>query len=169
MLRIHKSIYNSEKNNYISKDIGFEGISFRRGVFETQSIQSAIISYRSGWGFICGRKSRPRGQGVPGEDGRDGIRHEIRLQLHAQVSRLSSSAPQGAGIRNSCESYLHTIIEGYRVYAELRMRERCFLLTAGDVFRDFEDARIYQSKEDVDYVVVGDAGNGFTYDRLKWL
>lgn len=46
-------------------------------------------------------------------------------------------------------------------------RERCFLLTAGDVFRDFEDAKICQSEEDVDYVVVGDAGNSFTFDRLN--
>jgi HAD superfamily hydrolase (TIGR01458 family) len=46
-------------------------------------------------------------------------------------------------------------------------RDRCFLLTAGDVFRDFEDAKIRVSEEDVDYVVVGDAGNGFTFERLN--
>jgi HAD superfamily hydrolase (TIGR01458 family) len=46
-------------------------------------------------------------------------------------------------------------------------RDRCFILTAGDVFRDFEDAKIRLSEEDVDYVVVGDAGNGFTFERLN--
>lgn len=46
-------------------------------------------------------------------------------------------------------------------------KERCFLLAAGDVFRDFEDARISISEDDVDYVVVGDAGNGFTFERLN--
>lgn len=46
-------------------------------------------------------------------------------------------------------------------------RERCFLLTAGDVFRDFEKAGIHVNDEDVDYVVVGDAGNDFTFGRLN--
>jgi HAD superfamily hydrolase (TIGR01458 family) len=52
-------------------------------------------------------------------------------------------------------------------YMKKSERERCFLLTAGDVFRDFEDAKIRTSEEDVDYVVVGDAGNGFTFERLN--
>jgi len=46
-------------------------------------------------------------------------------------------------------------------------KERCFLLTAGDVHRDFEDADICICEEDVDYVVIGDAGNSFTFDRLN--
>lgn len=46
-------------------------------------------------------------------------------------------------------------------------KERCFLLTAGDVHRDFEDADICICEEDVDYVVFGDAGNSFTFDRLN--
>jgi HAD superfamily hydrolase (TIGR01458 family) len=46
-------------------------------------------------------------------------------------------------------------------------RDRCFLLTAGDVHRDFEQAGICIAKEDVDYVVMGDAGESFTFERLN--
>ncbi len=46
-------------------------------------------------------------------------------------------------------------------------KESCFLLTSGDVSRDFEDVGIRISEGDVDFVVVGDAGNGFTFDRLN--
>ena len=46
-------------------------------------------------------------------------------------------------------------------------KERCFLLTTGDVHRDFEQAGICISDNDVDYVVMGDAGEGFTFDRLN--
>jgi len=46
-------------------------------------------------------------------------------------------------------------------------KERCFLLTTGDVHEDFEKAGITIAQDDVDYVVVGDAGNGFTFDRLN--
>lgn len=46
-------------------------------------------------------------------------------------------------------------------------KERCFLLTAGDVHRDFEDADICICEENVDYVVVGDAGDSFTFQRLN--
>ncbi|VVB71884.1 Glyceraldehyde 3-phosphate phosphatase [uncultured archaeon] len=46
-------------------------------------------------------------------------------------------------------------------------QKRCFLLTAGDVHKDFENAGITVAKEDVDCVVVGDAGNSFTFERLN--
>lgn len=46
-------------------------------------------------------------------------------------------------------------------------KERCFLLTAGDVHLDFENAGITIAENDVDFVVVGDAGNDFTFDRLN--
>ncbi len=46
-------------------------------------------------------------------------------------------------------------------------KDRCFLLTTGDVHRDFELAGITPSEEDVDYVVVGDAGSDFTFDRMN--
>jgi HAD superfamily hydrolase (TIGR01458 family) len=46
-------------------------------------------------------------------------------------------------------------------------KERCFLLTAGDVHEDFESAGITIAENDVDFVVVGDAGNSFTFERLN--
>jgi HAD superfamily hydrolase (TIGR01458 family) len=46
-------------------------------------------------------------------------------------------------------------------------KERCFLLTTGDVHRDFEQAGICISDQQADYVVLGDAGDGFTFDRLN--
>jgi HAD superfamily hydrolase (TIGR01458 family) len=46
-------------------------------------------------------------------------------------------------------------------------KERCFLLTTGDVHRDFEQAGICISDNYVDYVVMGDAGDSFTFDRLN--
>lgn len=70
---------------------------------------------------------------------------------------------------------------GYRIPADLivtspvaavaRMRERgqrrCFLLTTGDVREDFEQEGIAVAEEDVDVVIVGDAGENFTYDRMN--
>ena len=46
-------------------------------------------------------------------------------------------------------------------------KERCFLLSSGDVHRDFEDAGIRVSEDGGDYVVVGDAGSSFTFERLN--
>jgi len=46
-------------------------------------------------------------------------------------------------------------------------KERCFLLTAGDVHRDFEDAGIIVADSDVDFVVVGDAGDRFIFESLN--
>jgi HAD superfamily hydrolase (TIGR01458 family) len=52
-----------------------------------------------------------------------------------------------------------------------RMKElgkmRCYLLATGDVQRDFENAEISIAEEDVDFVVVGDAGRDFTFERLN--
>jgi len=46
-------------------------------------------------------------------------------------------------------------------------KKRCYLLTTGDVHRDFEENGITITDEDVDFVIVGDAGDVFTYDRLN--
>jgi len=46
-------------------------------------------------------------------------------------------------------------------------KDRCFLLTTGDVHRDFVQAGISVSEKDADYVVVGDAGPDFTFERLN--
>jgi ribonucleotide monophosphatase NagD (HAD superfamily) len=46
-------------------------------------------------------------------------------------------------------------------------KDRCFLLTMGDVHVDFEAAGITITDRDVDFVVLGDAGPQFTFDRLN--
>jgi HAD superfamily hydrolase (TIGR01458 family) len=46
-------------------------------------------------------------------------------------------------------------------------KDRCFLLTTGDVHSDFEAAGITIADTDVDFVVMGDAGPKFTFDRLN--
>jgi HAD superfamily hydrolase (TIGR01450 family) len=46
-------------------------------------------------------------------------------------------------------------------------KKRCYLLTTGDVQKDFEKAGIIVAKEDVDFVIVGDAGKDFTFERLN--
>jgi hypothetical protein len=45
--------------------------------------------------------------------------------------------------------------------------KRCFLITTPDLRAEFQEAGISIAGEDADYVVVGDAEDGFTYDRLK--
>ncbi len=46
-------------------------------------------------------------------------------------------------------------------------KTRCFLLTMGDVHRDFEDAGVTVAEADVDFVILGDAGPNFTFERLN--
>lgn len=46
-------------------------------------------------------------------------------------------------------------------------KERCFLLTAPEVRKDFEEAGVAFAEEGVERVVVGDAEADFTYDRLN--
>jgi len=46
-------------------------------------------------------------------------------------------------------------------------QKRCFLLTGGDVYRDFEIGGATIADYDVDYVVIGDAGEKFTFERLN--
>jgi HAD superfamily hydrolase (TIGR01458 family) len=46
-------------------------------------------------------------------------------------------------------------------------KERCFLLTTGDVHLDFEAAGMTIADKDVDYVVLGDAGPDFTFNSLN--
>jgi HAD superfamily hydrolase (TIGR01458 family) len=46
-------------------------------------------------------------------------------------------------------------------------KNRCFLLSIGDVHLEFENAGISLRSEDVDFVIVGDAGQNFTFDRLN--
>lgn len=46
-------------------------------------------------------------------------------------------------------------------------KTRCFLLTTGDVYRDFEDEEITLTDEKPDFVVVGDAGDNFSFENLN--
>jgi HAD superfamily hydrolase (TIGR01458 family) len=46
-------------------------------------------------------------------------------------------------------------------------KDRCFLLTMGDVHEDFEAAGINIAEKDVDFVVLGDAGPQFTFESLN--
>lgn len=46
-------------------------------------------------------------------------------------------------------------------------KESCFLVTTGNVHQDFTDAGIKVAEKDVDYVVIGDAGPDFTFERLN--
>jgi HAD superfamily hydrolase (TIGR01458 family) len=52
-------------------------------------------------------------------------------------------------------------------YMRTSNRRRCFLITTGDVHAEFEDAGVTLTDENADFVVVGDAGDAFTYDRLN--
>lgn len=46
-------------------------------------------------------------------------------------------------------------------------KDRCFLLTMGDVRTDFEAAGVTVAEKDVDFVIVGDAGPEFTFEGLN--
>lgn len=46
-------------------------------------------------------------------------------------------------------------------------KNRCFLLSTDDIRTDFEENGIVITGEDADYVVIGDAGENFTYDLLN--
>jgi HAD superfamily hydrolase (TIGR01458 family) len=52
-------------------------------------------------------------------------------------------------------------------YMRMSNRRRCFLITTGDVHAEFEEAGVTLTDENADFVVVGDAGDAFTYDRLN--
>jgi HAD superfamily hydrolase (TIGR01458 family) len=46
-------------------------------------------------------------------------------------------------------------------------KNHCYLLTTGDVYRDFEHAGICNTGSQVDFVIIGDAGDIITYDSLN--
>jgi HAD superfamily hydrolase (TIGR01458 family) len=52
-------------------------------------------------------------------------------------------------------------------YMKMSNRKRCFLMTTADVQADFEAAGVTLTDRNADFVVVGDAGDAFTYDRLN--
>lgn len=46
-------------------------------------------------------------------------------------------------------------------------KHQCYLLTTGDVYRDFEQECSFDNSTHVDFVIIGDAGDKLTYDRLN--
>ncbi|MBN2251466.1 MAG: TIGR01458 family HAD-type hydrolase [Candidatus Altiarchaeota archaeon] len=52
-------------------------------------------------------------------------------------------------------------------YIRDKGKRKCFLLTTGDVYKDFEDADIEVTEKRPDYVAVGDAGKDYTYDNMN--
>ena len=52
-------------------------------------------------------------------------------------------------------------------YMKQSGRNRVYLLTTGDVHKDFEPACFCNCSSDVDYVIIGDAGDKLTYDNLN--
>ncbi|MEN6443259.1 MAG: TIGR01458 family HAD-type hydrolase [Methanoregula sp.] len=52
-------------------------------------------------------------------------------------------------------------------YMKKSGKNRVYLLTTGDVHKDFEPACVCNCSCDVDYVIIGDAGDKLTYDSLN--
>ncbi|NYT02551.1 MAG: TIGR01458 family HAD-type hydrolase [Methanosarcinales archaeon] len=65
------------------------------------------------------------------------------------------------------ESFIFTPPLAAVEFMRRHKKESCFLVTTGNVHQDFTDAGIKVAEEDVDYVVVGDAGPDFTFQRLN--
>jgi HAD superfamily hydrolase (TIGR01458 family) len=53
------------------------------------------------------------------------------------------------------------------LYLKAAGKKKCFLLTKGDVHKDFSKHGIKNTRKDPDYVVVGDAGEKFTYENMN--
>lgn len=69
------------------------------------------------------------------------------------------------GLRIPCERILTPAIVAARHLAERGIR-RCHLVSIGDVHRDFEKAGVEITSGEAQVVVVGDAGDNFTYQTL---
>ena len=65
------------------------------------------------------------------------------------------------------EEYIFTPPLAAVAYMKKTGKRHCCLLTTGDVDRDFEQVCAQDSSAKKDYVIVGDAGDTITYDRLN--
>ena len=99
------------------------------------------------------------------------------LRDNGYVFRFISNATQ------SCRKTLHKKLQGYGFsikeeevfsapvatvkYIKATGKTRCFLLTTGDVCKDFTNEGIILTDKDPDYVVVGDAGSDYTYEKMN--
>jgi HAD superfamily hydrolase (TIGR01458 family) len=65
------------------------------------------------------------------------------------------------------EEYIFTPPLAAIAYMRKTGLSRYFLLATGDVDQDFRGVGLNESKEQVDYVILGDAGDAVTYDNLN--
>ncbi|PKG31326.1 TIGR01458 family HAD-type hydrolase [Methanoregula sp.] len=80
-----------------------------------------------------------------------------RTTIAARLDRLGFSIPVSHIFTPAIAAISLIRNEGYT---------RCFLLTTGDVDNDFAEAEIKSADTDADGVIIGDAGDNFTYGNL---
>ncbi|MFZ2455849.1 MAG: TIGR01458 family HAD-type hydrolase [Candidatus Altiarchaeia archaeon] len=81
-----------------------------------------------------------------------------RSTLHGKLKRF------GFDIR---EKELFTAPIATARYVKKTKKLRCYLLTTGDVYKDFRKEGILRTGKKPDHVIIGDAGNEFTYERMN--
>lgn len=95
-------------------------------------------------------------------------KHKIRFVSNATRScrktLLQKLASMGLDVR---EEELFTAPQAAVKYILDSGKSSCFLLSTGDVSRDFDEADIKLTEKDPDYVVVGDAGLDFTFEHMN--
>lgn len=82
---------------------------------------------------------------------------KCRTTISAQLSAMGFAI---------LEEYIFTPPRAAIAYMKTTGKDRFFLLTTGDVDRDFADAGTHAA-ENADYVIVGDAGDAATYGSLN--
>lgn len=65
------------------------------------------------------------------------------------------------------EDHIFTPLRAAVAHMRATGRNRYFLLTTGDAERDFNEAGLSNGMGQVDYVIIGDAGDAVTYDSLN--
>lgn len=65
------------------------------------------------------------------------------------------------------EEYIFTPSLAAAAFIKNSRKNHCFILTTGDVYRDFENDCICHPVASVDYVILGDAGDNVTYNNLN--
>ena len=81
-----------------------------------------------------------------------------RSTLHKKLKRF------GFDIR---EKELFTAPVATAKYIMKTGMRRCYLITTGDVYKDFKQEDIVRTDKKPDHVVIGDAGKDFTYERMN--
>ena len=81
-----------------------------------------------------------------------------RATLHKKLKRF------GFDIK---ENELFTAPVATAKYIKKTGLTRCYLITTGDVYKDFKKEGIIRTDKKPDHVVIGDAGKDFTYERMN--